>query len=135
MSEADASEEPTTADLDGRIQEVFAALRALRADLDAHRAALEREVHTERVVIRTRDGFVRIVLTADDDTGQITVHARSGDGATCAELFANDRDVGGRAHAGLALTEAGNVVSVLELLEGEGVDLWIAPEMEEPDAE
>ena len=134
MSDAERGDRAQKEELDRRIQEVDDALHELRADLQAYRAALEHELRTEKLVIRTRDGFARIVLATDESTGQITVHARSGSEAVSVELFANDRDVGGRAHTGLALTEAGNVVSVLELLEGEGADLWIASDGDHPAA-
>ena len=73
------------------------------------------------------DGFARIVLTANDTSGQVTVHARSPEVVTCAELFANDQSLAAAPHVGVALTEEGNVVGVLELVGGEPADLWMAP--------
>lgn len=120
------STEPAVAALRRRLDELASAVDGLRADFDAHRAALRYEVVTSRLAVTDPDGFERIVLVADVGHGSVAVNGRSVGAGSTIELFAND--VEGRAHIGVALTEAGDVVSVLELLAGTPVRLWIGPD-------
>jgi hypothetical protein len=117
--------EPGVAELAQRVDELTSEVAALRADLDVHRASLGRGLRTQRVAVVDGDGFERIVLVASPGHGSVAVNGRSLAAGSVVELFANDVD--GRAHVGVALTEAGDVVSVLEALEGADARLWVEP--------
>ena len=116
------STEPAVAALRRRIEEVASAVVELRAELDAHRAALRSELVTCRLAVADADGFERIVLVAEPGHGSVAVNGRSVGAGSMVELFADDVD--GRAHVGVALSESGEIVSVLELLAGTPARLW-----------
>jgi hypothetical protein len=121
--EADVDREPL--DLWGRVEAVARQIDTLRAELESHRAEARVEVSTQRLVIKTADGFARIVLVAEDDSGHIVVRARSPEAVTGAELFVRDASPDGAPQAGFALTDQGDVVASFDLVAGEDVDLWV----------
>jgi hypothetical protein len=120
------AEEPDVVSLRRRVDELLAALVGLRHDFEQFRESVGRGVATSRLAIVTDDGFERIVLTSGAQHGSVAVRARSVLTAAVVEVFANDVD--GRAHVGVALSEGGDVVSVLDLFEGEGARLWVVPD-------
>jgi hypothetical protein len=106
-----------------QVETLTSLVLELRAELAGHRAAIREEIVTRRIAVADDDEFERIVLVAGPSHGTVSVSGRSVDAGALVELFANDVD--GRAHVGVAITEAGDVVSVFELLEGADVRLWI----------
>jgi hypothetical protein len=121
--ERDVDRDPL--DLLGRVEAVARQVDSLRADLEAHRTAVRAELSTRRLVIRSPDGFPRIVLVAEGESGHVVLHARSTGPVTGAELFVHDASADGTASAGVALTDRGDVVASFDLVAEEGVDLWI----------
>lgn len=125
MTEGDR---PADAGPQAHLGQLVERIDSMGRELVELRRALGEEVRTRRVVVVEDDGFERIVLGAAARFGHVTVQARSAGGEpACVELFANDRINGGGAHVGVALSDAGDVAAVLELIVGRLPELWIGP--------
>ena len=127
MDEHD-SPRPAGAPVEQALRDLSDAVQCLRDEVAGLRDGIAREVRTERVVVVEPGGFERIELTARARFGHVTVRGRTPDGASsCAELFATDPVDGDGAHVGVALTAAGDVVAMLDVLEGGAGQLWFDP--------
>jgi hypothetical protein len=116
---------PERRDLAEQVRALASRVEHLARELTALQEELRRELRTGRVVVVEPDGFERIVLAARDRYGQITVYGRTEPGgATSAELFANDAADGDTVQAGVALTDLGDVVAVLDVRRGTEPRLW-----------
>lgn len=126
MNDEVTPEEAVHAALHRRLDELTAIVSLLRDELEAHRAGHRQELVTTRLVVAAEGGLPRIELIATPDRSTLTLRARPSEPSTCVELFAADAD--GRAHVGVALTDSGDVVSVLEVLEGSRPRSWTDPD-------
>jgi hypothetical protein len=106
--------------------ELVAQLGELRERLDA----LEREpaeLRCRRIVVLDIAGVERIVLEATPSSGSVRVLTDRTDGpTTAAELFAVDAVDGDPANAGVAFTDTGEVVGLLDVTSGRPPRWWDA---------
>jgi hypothetical protein len=110
-----------------QLDEIDVALRSLSDELQALRDALGRELRTRRIVVVEDDGFERVLVTTRGTFGFVAVRGRDGEGgATCVELFASDPIDGDGANVGVSLSDRGDVVAALDVLERHRARLWVA---------
>ncbi len=126
MSEPHVLSQQSSQELFDRVEVLSEEITHLRAAVDEIRLGLSTEVRTRSVVVVDHDGFERIVMASRADHGAVSVYGRSAPGgSTCAELFANDPIDGDGAHAGVSITDSGEVVAVLEVLHGNPAHLHV----------
>jgi hypothetical protein len=108
-----------------RLDQLEQALDDLRARLERIRAHLGAEIRTGRLVIVEGDGFERVVLDAGGHHGAVTVRARTSSTRSVAvEVVAADARDGDRAHVGVALLDAGDVVAAVDVQSGRPAMIW-----------
>ena len=68
-----------------------------------------------------------VQVTTDEHGARIGVFVPDRDPPTGVELFVNYEVDGGSAHVGVALTVRGDVVAILDVVEGRPPELWLSP--------
>ena len=103
------------------------AVGQLRDEVRRLADSLARSVQTQEVVIAGEDGIPRAILSASNDRGTLELLTRSPtlDVELAVEIFAADGSRDTRGHVGVALMERGDVVGILELVDGEPPEFWL----------
>jgi hypothetical protein len=99
--------------------ELDVELDELRAQVALLRSGLREEVRTRRLVVVEDDGFPRVVAEAQGLYGGVEVRSRAGERpAVASGLFVVDAGDGDPANAGAQLSDAGDVVALLDVSGG-----------------